>query len=76
MLNTQFSPMLLGKRETPFNNKNYIFEWKADGVRCLLHKDGDKVGLFSRHGTNCTLSFPELQATDAIQAKSVILDGN
>jgi len=45
-------------------------------VRCLLHLDITGAGVFSRHGTNCTQSFPELQSVQGfINAKNVILDG-
>ena len=49
---------------------------KYDGFRVQIHRDGDRVGIFSRNLENMTEMFPELVAA-ALQmaATSVILDG-
>ncbi len=52
-------------------------EWKYDGARVQIHKDGQKVRIFSRRLENVTASLPEIvSAVKAnIRAKSAILDG-
>jgi DNA ligase-1 len=49
---------------------------KYDGFRVQIHKDGDKIFMFSRNLENMTNMFPELikGALAQIKAKSVILD--
>ncbi len=51
-------------------------EWKYDGARVQIHKDGDHVAIFSRRLENVTASLPEIvSAAREINAKSAILDG-
>ena len=51
-------------------------EWKYDGARVQIHKDGDSVRIFSRRLENVTASLPEIvSAARRISAKSAILDG-
>ena len=51
-------------------------EWKYDGARVQIHKEGDKVRIFSRRMENVTESLPEIAlAVRQINAKSAILDG-
>jgi len=51
-------------------------EWKYDGARVQIHKDGDHVAIFSRRLENVTASLPEIVRTAReIRAKSAILDG-
>ncbi|MFR5076840.1 MAG: hypothetical protein ACLTDX_01895 [[Clostridium] innocuum] len=33
------SPMLIGLEQPAFDDEDYIYEWKLDGVRCLLYLD-------------------------------------
>jgi len=49
---------------------------KYDGFRVQIHKDGEKVSMFSRNLENMTNMFPELieGALRQIKAKSAILD--
>jgi len=49
---------------------------KYDGFRVQIHKDGDRVSIFSRNLENMTEMFPELvAAARGLEAGSVILDG-
>lgn len=51
-------------------------EWKYDGARVQIHKDGDSVRIFSRRLENVTASLPEIvSAARKVSAKSAILDG-
>jgi len=49
---------------------------KFDGFRVQIHKDGDKVRLFSRNLEETTLMFPDIVGgvLKQVKAKSVILD--
>lgn len=51
-------------------------EWKYDGARVQIHKDGERIRVFSRRLENVTASLPEIvQAARSIRAESAILDG-
>ena len=51
-------------------------EWKYDGARVQIHKEGENVAVFSRRMENVTASMPEIVlAARHITAKSAILDG-
>ncbi len=49
---------------------------KFDGFRVQIHKEGDKVRLFSRNLEETTLMFPDITAgvLSQVKAKSIILD--
>jgi bifunctional non-homologous end joining protein LigD len=78
MLFTPLKPMLLSNhRVTPFslNDPNLLYEIKYDGWRILLHKEGSRIELYTRHGNIVTNRFPEIvEAASGIQAHSAILD--
>lgn len=52
-------------------------EAKYDGLRIQLHKDGERVWLFSRRQEDMTAMFPEIvrAALKQLDAKSVIVEG-
>jgi len=52
-------------------------EWKFDGARVQVHKDGDAVRVFSRRLEDVTASLPEIVAVvhSHIRARTAILDG-
>jgi DNA ligase 1 len=51
-------------------------QYKYDGLRTQIHKDGNQVSIFSRNLENMSLMFPELieGTLKQVQADSVILD--
>lgn len=51
-------------------------QYKYDGFRTQIHKNGDEVSIFSRNLENMTHMFPELieGARKQVKAKTVILD--
>jgi DNA ligase 1 len=66
-------PMLLNATD-PFSSSKYIYQWKADGIRLeLLYKRGKGVTCYTRHKTNCSTQFIELQEFHA--DADIILDG-
>ena len=53
-----------------------IVEWKLDGARIQVHKDGDRVGVFTRNLRDITDGVPEVvDAARRFEARSFILDG-
>lgn len=75
-------PMLAQSAESVAEALNEIapplaFEYKLDGARLQIHKDGDNVKLFSRHLSDITASLPEIaeQARRSVRAQRAILEG-
>jgi len=51
-------------------------EWKLDGARVQVHKNGDDVRIYTRTGNDVTAAAPEIvSAVRSAQARSLILDG-
>jgi DNA ligase-1 len=52
-------------------------EWKFDGARVQIHKDGNKVTIYSRKLENVTSSLPDLvrSVRSNVLADTIILDG-
>jgi DNA ligase-1 len=51
-------------------------EWKLDGVRVQIHRDGDDVRVFTRTLDDITARLPEVvEATRALPVRTAILDG-
>jgi DNA ligase-1 len=51
-------------------------EWKLDGARVQVHRDGERVRVFSRSLRDVTAAVPEVVAVArAARARSLILDG-
>ncbi len=51
-------------------------EWKIDGIRVQVHKDGTEVAVFTRTLDEITARVPEVaRAVAAMPARSVVLDG-
>ena len=56
--------------------KNWQYEPKWDGFRCLIFRDGEKVELQSKSGQSLTRYFPELvEAVRSLKARQFVLDG-
>ena len=51
-------------------------EAKYDGFRLAVHKDGEKISIFSRRQENVTEMFPEIvEAAKQLKAKEIIFEG-
>jgi DNA ligase-1 len=68
-------PMLLEKRETPFDDERYLYEPKIDGHRLILSMEAGKVRLFTRHNNDVTRQYPELHDVPIVDSSDVVLDG-
>src|SRR6476619_7349065 len=75
-LRQPFPPMeALSVDEIP-EGKDWQYEPKWDGFRCLIFRDGAKVDLQSKSGQSLTRYFPELvAAVAALKPKRFVLDG-
>ncbi|MEV6208019.1 ATP-dependent DNA ligase [Kitasatospora sp. NPDC051914] len=53
-----------------------VLEWKLDGIRVQVHRDGGEVGVFTRSLDDITARVPELvEAALALPVRSAVLDG-
>jgi DNA ligase-1 len=53
-----------------------VFEWKMDGARIQLHKDGDEVRIYTRSLNEVTAAVPEIVETArTFPEHTLILDG-
>lgn len=68
------SPMLLNPiKEIPLVTSSSIVELKFDGIRTILSNMNNEIKIYSRHGTNITNSFPELQESKL--PNGILIDG-
>jgi len=77
MLFTPIKPMLLhmGNSNEIDDDPSWIYDIKWDGWRILLHKEGDRVEAYTRHGNNVTAKFPELLTVgESIKEHTAIID--
>lgn len=68
-------PMLATLVKEPFSDKDWIFEKKFDGQRCIVVKKGQDVTLYSRNRKNLNRAYPELVELLKKQRKSFVVDG-
>jgi DNA ligase-1 len=53
-----------------------VFEWKMDGARIQVHKQGELVRIFTRSLNEVTSAIPEIvAAVQAMPAEQLVLDG-
>ncbi|HHT84170.1 MAG: hypothetical protein ACOX34_04135 [Bacillota bacterium] len=72
-------PMLAQTWPTAFNGKDWLFELKWDGYRCLLYIAGSQVLLRSRNGKSLNHKFPRLESivkcVKARNFRNLVADG-
>jgi len=69
------SPMLIADQKEPFDDNNYIYELKFDGIRTLLYSDGESIEIRNKRNKALHPIIPELcDLYNNIKGK-VILDG-
>jgi ATP-dependent DNA ligase len=74
-INPPYPPMEALLVETIPAGKEWQYEPKWDGFRCLAFKDGKNVDLQSKNGQSLGRYFPELNSALQIKAKKFVLDG-
>ena len=69
-------PMLLSQAALPFDDINYAFEVKYDGVRMTARMSGDGVSLFNRRLNERTRQYPEIvEQLKILTLGATVLDG-
>ncbi|MDK2821710.1 MAG: bifunctional non-ous end joining protein LigD [Clostridia bacterium] len=63
------------KNDSPFDDPDYNFQVKWDGIRCLAYIAKPNVILYNRKLHARTLQYPELQVLKEASADNFILDG-
>ncbi len=74
----KIKPMLAYPFEKAFDNKEWVFEVKWDGVRALLFKKDREIKIQSRNGNNITPQYPEVVNAAKLSLQdcdSAIIDG-
>lgn len=69
------TPMLLTENKEPFDDENFIYELKLDGMRCLLYAGEKSTILVNRRNKDITCLFPELSNLHEFVNSKCILDG-
>lgn len=70
------TPMLATLTEKRFSDRQWIFEPKFDGERCLAFRDGDHVRTMSRNRQLLNTTYPELvDALAAQDTRRYVVDG-
>jgi len=72
----RYTPMLCKLIDKPFNDKEWFFEHKIDGMRIIAIKNGNKVKLLTRNNKDKVKQFPEIVvAIKKLSPKQLVLDG-
>ena len=67
--------MLLHEVKEPFDDEDYIYELKLDGIRCVAYIEPKSVSLQNKRFKELTPIYPELSDICRCVKKRVILDG-
>lgn len=71
----KFVPMLLDEASVPFNDPDFIFELKFDGIRTLLFIGDGKITIQNKRGDILNSRYPELLSIKNNIKNKVIFDG-
>src|SRR3984957_15597678 len=74
-MNPAYRPMLATLVNEPFDDKEWVFETKWDGIRLITEKHGDTVRLWSRNGINVTTRYAVLLPALQKIKGSCVIDG-
>ncbi len=70
-----WTPMLLNEVKKTFNDPNYLYEIKFDGIRSIIFASPNEVIIYNRHCVDITNLYPELQNIKKIVNHKTIFDG-
>jgi DNA ligase D-like protein (predicted ligase) len=68
------NPMLIAEQREPFNSKEFIYEMKFDGIRCIAYMS-DSTDIRTKRDVNIISKFPELVSLHEQVSHKCILDG-
>lgn len=74
-MNKMIRPMLIGAQRPPFDDVDFLYEIKLDGIRCIACCDRDGVTLYNKRGMRLLAHFPELGEIHRQAKRACILDG-
>lgn len=69
------SPMLIAENRTAFDDANYIFELKLDGIRALAYLSSEGTELRNKRNKRLNSIYPELKHIHKNIKRRCILDG-
>lgn len=69
------TPELLKEVDKPFNDPNYLYEIKFDGIRAMIYVSKYTFKIVNRHGEIITHLYPELKEIQKNILDEVIFDG-
>jgi bifunctional non-homologous end joining protein LigD len=70
------NPMLAKLTHNHFSDKNWIYERKLDGERCLIFKERNKIRIMSRNKKDLNHVYPEVvNAFNKQKSKNFVVDG-
>ncbi|MDT7827574.1 non-homologous end-joining DNA ligase [Pricia sp. S334] len=70
------SPMLATLTKNFFDDPDWIYERKLDGMRCLVYMVNGSPHLYSRNGKKANARFPELtEAMNSLSTRDFVIDG-
>ena len=67
----ELEPMLASAGKDPFDDPHYLFDYKLDGVRCLVLFDRPAIRFYSRSMKDHTLSLPDMLSSVKLGLPSV-----
>ena len=73
--NKTMQPMLIRDEIPPFDDKDFIYELKWDGCRCIAYLDKDGTVLKNKRNVRLDPIFPELNEIHRQVKKRCVLDG-
>lgn len=73
--NRVWTPMLLHELDKPFDDENYLYEIKFDGIRAIIYVSPNEFQIKNRHNVDMTHLYPELKSIQKLVKKKTILDG-
>jgi len=69
-------PCLPALVDRPPSGPDWLHEIKHDGYRIIVRKEGDRVTIWTRHGTNFTDRLPKIaEAVQRLKAERALIDG-
>jgi bifunctional non-homologous end joining protein LigD len=69
-------PMLAKERKEPFDDPEWTFEVKLDGIRVIAELENGKARLWSRNNIEITHKFPKIVGSlSAVPRKKTVVDG-
>jgi DNA ligase D-like protein (predicted ligase) len=69
------APMLIAEEKPAFDNPDWIYELKLDGIRCVAYLDNGGAVYQNKRGKDVAAVYPELGMTHKQAKKRCILDG-